>query len=118
MAKVEHFEIPADDLQRAQAFYAGVLGFTYEPWAEDAGLLRAPVDDGINGDLHQRGPIPHPTVVFTVDRLEDTIEAARAHGGELIGSIEPMGENARWAYLRDSEGNLIGIYDEQGESPE
>ncbi|MFC0682092.1 VOC family protein [Lysobacter korlensis] len=113
MAKVEHFEIPADDIARAQAFYSEVLGFTYEPWTEEMGMLRAPGGAGINGDLHQRGATPHPTVVFTVDRLEDTIEAARARGGELIGSIEPMGENARWAYIRDSEGNLIGIYDEQ-----
>ena len=113
MAKVEHFEIPADDLPRAQTFYREVLGFAYEPWGEDSGLLRSPDAAGINGDLHQRGPTPHPTVVFTVDRLEDTIEAAVAHGGELIGSIEQMTETARWAYIRDSEGNLIGIYDEQ-----
>ena len=114
MAKVEHFEIPAEDIPRAQAFYSEVLGFTYEPWGEDSGMLRSGAGEGINGDLHQRGVLPHPTVVFTVDRLEDTIEAAVARGGELIGSIEPMGENARWAYLRDSEGNMIGIYDEQG----
>jgi predicted enzyme related to lactoylglutathione lyase len=114
MANVEHFEIPADDLPRAQTFYKEVLGFTYEPWGEDSGLLRKPEGEGINGDLHQRGVLPHPTVVFTVDRLEDTIETAVAHGGELVGSIEPLGENARWAYLRDSEGNMIGIYDEQG----
>ncbi|MDQ4137452.1 MAG: VOC family protein [Actinomycetota bacterium] len=114
MAKVEHFEIPADDLPRAQTFYREVLGFEYEPWGEDSGLLRSPDSAGINGDLHQRGPTPHPTVVFTVDRLEDTIDAAVAHGGELIGSIESLGDNARWAYIRDSEGNLIGIYDEQG----
>lgn len=114
MAKVEHFEIPVDDIKRARAFYAEVLGFTYEPWGDEMGLLRSPDGEGINGDLHLRGATPHPTVVFTVDRLEDTIEAAVARGGELLGSIQPMGENARWAYIRDSEGNLIGIYDEQG----
>ena len=26
MAKMEHFEIPVDDIARAQAFYRGVLG--------------------------------------------------------------------------------------------
>ena len=114
MAKVEHFEIPADDIERAQAFYAEVLGFTYEPWDDEMGMLRSPDGEGINGDLHRRGATPHPTVVFTVDRLEDTIDAATARGGELIGSIQPMGETARWAYIRDSEGNLIGIYDDQG----
>jgi uncharacterized protein len=113
-AKVEHFEIPADDIKRAQAFYRNVLGFTYEPWDDDQGMLNSPDGEGINGDIHKRGPVPHPTVVFTVDRIEDTIAVAEANGGELVGEIGALGENARWAYIRDSEGNLIGVYDEQG----
>jgi predicted enzyme related to lactoylglutathione lyase len=113
MAKVEHFEIPADDISRAQAFYSEVLGFTYQPWNEEMGMLNSPSGEGINGDLHQRGTAPHPTVVFTVDNLEQTIEAATARGGELVGSIQPLTEKSRWAYIRDSEGNLIGIYDQQ-----
>ncbi len=32
--------------------------------------------------------------------------------GEQVGEIEPMGETARWVYIRDSEGNLIGLYDD------
>jgi len=114
MAKVEHFEIPADDIERAQTFYKSVLGFTYEPWDDDQGMIMSPDGEGINGDIHKRGPIPHPTVVFTVDRIEDTVDSAVANGGELVGSIQGMGGNARYAYLRDSEGNLIGVYDEQG----
>ncbi len=113
MAKVEHFEIPADDIARAETFYRNVLDFTYEPWDDEQGMLNSPDGEGINGDIHKRGPVPHPTVVFTVDRIEDTIAAAEAHGGELIGSIEHMSETARYAYLRDSEGNIIGVYDEQ-----
>lgn len=112
MAKMEHFEIPVDDIQRAQTFYRGVLGFGYEPWGEEMGMLRQPDGEGVNGDLHMRGPTPHPTVVFTVDRIEDVVAAAIAHGGEQIGQIEPMGESARYVYLKDSEGNIIGLYDE------
>ena len=112
MAKMEHFEIPVDDIDRAQTFYRSVLGYDYEPWGEEMGMLRQPQDEGVNGDLHRRGPTPHPTVVFTVDRIEDTVAVAEAHGGQLVGDIEPMGESARYAYIRDSEGNLIGLYDE------
>lgn len=112
MAKMEHFEIPADDIERARTFYGAVLGFGYEPWGEEMGILRQPQGEGVNGDLHRRGPTPHPTVVFTVDKIEDTVAIAVEHGGELVGEIEPMGETARYAYIRDSEGNLIGLYDE------
>lgn len=112
MAKMEHFEIPVDDIARAQAFYAEVLGYDYEPWGDEMGMLRQPDSEGVNGDLHLRGATPRPTVVFTVDRIEDTVALAVSRGGEQLGEIQPMGENARWVYIRDSEGNLIGLYDE------
>lgn len=112
MAKVEHFEIPADDISRAQSFYATVFGFRYEPWGEEMGMLMHPADEGINGDIHLRGATPHPTVVFTVDRIEDTTALVIANGGQLLGEIQPLGEGARWAYVKDSEGNIIGLYDE------
>ncbi len=112
MAKIEHFEIPADDLPRAQAFYAEVLGFAYEPWGEAMGMLRQPDGEGIDGDLHLRGATPHPTVVFTVDNIEETVALALERGGQQLGEIQPLDENSRWVYLRDSEGNIIGLYDE------
>ncbi|HVL63484.1 MAG TPA: VOC family protein [Microbacterium sp.] len=112
MAKVEHFEIPVDDIARAQAFYTSVLGFVYEPWGDEMGMLRQPRDEGVNGDLHLRGATPHPTVVFTVDRIEETVALAVANGGRQLGEIQPLSENSRWVYIEDSEGNIIGLYDE------
>lgn len=111
MAKVEHFEIPADDVERASAFYRDVFGFTYEPWGDDMGMIRTGSDDGINGDIHKRGGVTHPTIVITVDNLEDTLAAVIANGGEQVGEIEPMGETARYVYFKDSEGNTVGAYD-------
>ena len=112
MAKVEHFEIPVDDIARAQAFYANVLGYQYEPWGDEMGMLRQPEAEGINGDLHLRGATPHPTVVFSVDRIEETVALALAAGGTQVGEIQPLDENSRWVYIKDSEGNVIGLYDE------
>lgn len=114
MASVEHFEIPADDIVRAQAFYKTVLDFSYEPWGDDMGMLIQPDKKGIDGDLHERGAVPHPTVVFTVDSIEQTVEKALANGGSQLGEIQPLSETGRWVYITDSEGNIIGLYDEQG----
>lgn len=112
MAKVEHFEIPADDIPRAKAFYAAALGFEYEPWGEDMGMLRQPAGDGIDGDLHKRGAAPHPTIVFTVDDIDATLATVTANGGEQVGEIQPLTDTSRWVYVRDSEGNLIGLFDD------
>ncbi len=110
MAKVEHFEVPADDVDRAQAFYAKAFGFTYEPWGDDMGMLRTGSDEGIGGDIHKRGGVPHPTFVITVDDLEGTLAAVVEAGGEQFGEIEAMGETARYAYFKDSEGNIVGVF--------
>lgn len=112
MAHVEHFEIPTDDIARAQAFYKAALDFDYEPWGDEMGMLMQPEGKGINGDLHLRGSSPHPTVVFTVENIEATVEKVIANGGSQLGEIQFLDENSRWVYIRDSEGNIIGLYDE------
>ncbi|GAB3604335.1 VOC family protein [Microbacterium aureliae] len=114
MAKVEHFEIPVDDIARAQRFYEKALGYRYEPWSEEMGMLMQPDGEGINGDLSLRGALPHPTVVFSVDRIEDVLELVRENGGEQIGVIQPLTGASRWIFIRDSEGNMVGLYDEAG----
>jgi predicted enzyme related to lactoylglutathione lyase len=109
MASVEHFEIPADDIARASIFYRTVFDFGFEPWGDEMGMLRT--GGGIDGDLHLRAAAPHPTVVITVDRIEDTVTRVLQNGGEQVGEIQPLDESSRWVYIRDSEGNLIGLYD-------
>lgn len=111
MAKIEHFEIPADDVKRAQRFYGKVFGFTFEEWDPDTVMFRTGSDEGIGGDIHKRAVAPHPTAIITVDNIEETIAAVVAAGGEQVGEIQPLGETARYAYFRDSEGNMIGVYD-------
>lgn len=111
MAKIEHFEIPADDMKRAQDFYGKVFGFTFEEWDPDNVMVHTGSDEGIGGDIHKRGVVPHPTVVITVDNIEETVAAIVAEGGEQVGEIQPLDESSRYGYFRDSEGNMIGIYD-------
>jgi len=55
--------------------------------------------------------VPHPTVVFTVDNIEQTVAKAVAAGGSQLGEIQPLTEDSRWVYIKDSEGNIIGLFD-------
>ncbi len=65
MAKVVHFEIHADDVERAKAFYTAVFGWEFEDWGHVVdsvywGILTGPDEEpGINGGLLQR-PVPTP----------------------------------------------------------
>ena len=105
MAIVEHFEIPVDDIERAQAFYTSALGFDYEPWGAEMGILNQPEGKGINGDLHLCADAPHPTVVD----IEAAVERVVSAGGSQVGQIQPMSEVMRWVYIRDTEGNIVGL---------
>ena len=110
MAKIEHFEVPADDVARAKSFYGTVFGFEFEDWDESTTMIKA-AEGGIGGDIHKRSEVPHPTFVVTVDDIEVTLEAIVANGGSQVGAIQQMGDSARYVYVTDSEGNMIGLYD-------
>lgn len=113
MATVEHFSIPVDDIERARSFYGNVFGFEYEPWSNDRGVLRT--GGGIDGDLHLRRRTPHPTITVYVDEIESTLRLLVAHGGEQLGEIEPVTPTSRSVYVRDSEGNIIALFDSDPE---
>ena len=65
MSRVVHFEIQADDVDRAKAFYAAAFGWEFQDYGEMTGttywgVVTGPEDEpGINGGLQQR-PVPAP----------------------------------------------------------
>lgn len=113
MATVEHFSIPVEDLERARSFYSSVFGFDYEPWSDDRGVLRT--GGGIDGDLHMRRTTPHPTITVYVDKIEATLQLLLTHGGEQVGAIEAVTPTSRSVYVRDSEGNIIALFDSESD---
>lgn len=111
MGKVQHFEIPADDVSRAKAFYGGVFGWTYDDWDDENVMIHAAGDDSIGGDIYKRDKPTPPTVVITVDSIEDALDAIIKAGGQRLGAIEALGEMGRYAYFTDPEGNRLGLWD-------
>jgi len=111
MATVDHFEIPADDVARAKSFYSTVFGWSFEDWDDENTMIESTGANGIGGDIHKRSVVPHPTVVITVDDVDDALAAVIANGGEAVGEVIPIEEMGRYCYFRDSEGNLVGLFD-------
>ena len=119
MARVVHFEVHAQNPQRAIDFYTNCLDWSFEKWGpEDYWLIRTGPDDqpGINGGLLPRqGPAPDdvcPVIAFVgtvdVESLDKTISAVQANGGSI--AMEKMAvPTVGWlAYFKDTEGNLFG----------
>jgi hypothetical protein len=120
--KVVHFEVPADDAERAQNFYRDVFGWelqpipggdytlvTTGPSSEDTG----PTEPGfINGGLQTRSEesSQHPVIVIDVDDIDAALAKIEAAGGaKVTGRMEVMGMG--WAaYFTDPEGNVTGLW--------
>lgn len=128
--KVVHFEIPADDGERANNFYTQAFGWTMMPvpgmdytmvGTTPSSETGSPLEPGsINGGMFVRSEeFPPKSPIITVD-VED-IDAALAKIGELGGStVSPktaVGEMGFAAYFKDTEGNVMGLW-ENGPQPE
>lgn len=124
MARPVHFEIQADDVDRAKEFYAAVFGWTFEDYSSfvDApyfGVVTGPDEEpGINGGLLPRpAPAPEPqqgtnAFVCTVgvadyDATEATVLAA---GGQVALPKYALPGMAWQGYYLDTEGNTFGLH--------
>lgn len=117
MPRVIHFEISADDPERAVKFYDEVFGWKTQKWdgPQSYWLLTTGEDGqpGINGGLMRRSdnPLPPTSAVNTIDvpSVDDYCRSVWEHGGKVVipkGAVPGIGYIA---YCEDTEGNVFGI---------
>lgn len=122
MPTIEHFKIPADDMERAQKFYNDVFDWTMKKWShpdnpdQDFWYFDTSNENGnkgIEGGLMKRQFPSHSVTnyvtVHSVDEYTARIEKA---GGKIIipkTEIENMGFIV---VFLDTENNMFGIYQE------
>jgi predicted enzyme related to lactoylglutathione lyase len=114
MPRPTHFEIPADNPERAMAFYRDVLGWTFQKWEgpTDYWLIMTGADGepGINGGLLRRQHPEQPCVnsMYVAD-LNATLAAVDSHGGSCAVPRMPIPGVGWLAYCKDTEGHLFGL---------
>src|SRR5215212_5956742 len=106
--------LPAQDLERARAFYADKLGL--EPIEERPGGLRYQCGSGRFTLFESAGAASgdHTQMAWEVDDIEAVVEELRRRGVMVeevdvpgLRTVDGIAEVAAW--FRDSEGNLLGI---------
>ena len=134
MNRVIHFEIHADDVERAKQFYQDVFGWEMQQMGPElgnyviikngptldeiqAGTKITPENIGINGGMMKRNAPKPPegmspmsfVCVIGVDHIDTYIEKAKAAGGkEHMAKMHIPGVGFV-AYYADTEGNLFGM---------
>ena len=124
MSRVVHFEIQADDVERAKAFYTAAFGWTFQDYGQFTGstywgIVTGPDHEpGINGGLLQR-PTPAPGASQGANAFVCTLgvgdydEAERrvlAAGGQVALAKIALTGLAWQGYYLDTEGNTFGIH--------
>lgn len=118
MPRVIHFEIHADDLQRAQSFYEALFGWSFTAYVPDFYYLVATGPDsepGINGGMvKRRGGAGDKVISYVctigVDDLDAAIVKLKELGGTVAvekHAIPKVGWNF---YGKDPEGNIFGMH--------
>ena len=120
--RVVHFEIPFDDGQRARRFYGDVFGWELMDMPEMSYTIamtgptdpeKGPTDSGfINGGMMQReGELTAPNLVIDVANIEAALAAIGDSGGTVVQERQPVGDMGFAAYFKDTEGNLLGLWE-------
>jgi uncharacterized protein len=118
---IVHFEIPAEDRERAATFYRSAFGWkisTMQGMDYDILQTTETTDEGmptepgvINGGMLQRSDrFPSPVITVDVDDIDAALAKVEELGGTVIEAKQPIQDMGFTAYFRDSEGNLLGLW--------
>jgi uncharacterized protein len=119
--QVVHFEIPAEDPERAYAFYRSAFEWDINPMPEMdyAVLTGTPTNDqgrpaepgAINGGMFRReADLSTPIVTIAVDDIDKALDTIAGLGGSTVRPKTPVMDMGFAAYFKDSEGNLMGLW--------
>ncbi|MBI2120644.1 MAG: VOC family protein [Parcubacteria group bacterium] len=121
--RVVHFEIQADDPERAMQFYRDVFDWTFERWGEQQYWMvmtaeKGSTEPGINGGLLPRPAKPPPKECGTnafvctvqVENFDETAKKIEAAGGLVAMPKFALLKIAWQGYFIDTEGNTFGVY--------
>ena len=126
MDKVVHFEIPVDDAARAREFYGSAFDWDLNEMDMGGGNMyttatttaidettQQPTEPGaINGGLMQRSmDTPAPVITIGVTSIDESLKKVEAGGGRTVQPRTEIPKMGAFAYFKDSEGNVIGLWE-------
>ncbi len=124
-ARVVHFEVPFDDADRARAFYREVFDWQIDAMPEmgynmvstgprsEQGMPTEPGYIG-GGMLQRQAPVTSPVITLAVDDIDACLVEIEKRGGSAVGEKMAVGDMGFAAYFNDTEGNVMGLWQNAG----
>jgi uncharacterized protein len=129
---IVHFEIPADNPERAAKFYRELFGWdikrfegssegmdyrpeNFEYWMVNTVPTDAqgrPTEPGVNGGLMRRMfPNQAPVNYVSVESVDDFVRKAERLGAKVLMGKSPVPGMGWFAQLTDTEGNVFAVWE-------
>lgn len=128
---IVHFEIPVDDVERAQKFYGETFGWEFHEFPMPAnsstggepyyGVMTTEMDENhqpkkpgaINGGMMKRMNPAQPFMNYMfVDSISETIERIKENGGTIVMPKTEIAPGMGWlAAFKDPENNMMGLHE-------
>jgi predicted enzyme related to lactoylglutathione lyase len=123
MNPVVHFEMPAEDRKRMAQFYTKAFGWQTELLGPEMGdyvaVTTTESDDNgpktrgaINGGFFPKKedwPAQHPSVVISVDDIEQAMHKVSDAGGKVLGEPMEIPGIGQYVSFSDTEGNRVSM---------
>ena len=115
MSRIVHFELPADNPDRAMNFYQKAFGWSFQKFEGpiDYWLIKTGKADepGIDGGLAPRQHDGHvPVSVIGVTNIDNAVKAIESAGGTIVAPKTAIPTVGYAAYFNDPEGNTMGVF--------
>ena len=118
---IVHFEIPADDVDRAVKFYGEVFGWEiskmpgsteyYGIRTTETGESGMPKGPGVNGGMMKRmHPGQLPTNYIYVEDIDAYTSKLVEAGGQVCMPKHPVPGHGWFVQFKDPEGNVLALW--------
>ncbi len=121
MPTINHFEIPSDDVERAQKFYDNVFGWSMQKWSnpenpqKDYWMFETTDENGnkgLSGGLMKRQAPEHTmTNYITVPSIDEYIPKIEQAGGKIMIPKTEIPDMGFFAIFIDTENNQFGLFE-------
>jgi uncharacterized protein len=121
---IVHFEIPADNPERAAKFYRDLFGWDIKKYDDPAAKMEywmvgtvptdgqgMPTRQGVNGGLMRRMMPNQPTVNYIgVENVDEYVRKAEKLGAKVLMQKTPVPTMGWFAQMTDPEGNIFAVW--------
>jgi uncharacterized protein len=120
MPTIGHFEIPADDVNRAKKFYTDLFGWKIEKWDDpkvdmDYFLINttdSKGNKGLGGGLMKRRHPQHSVTDYVeVDSIDEHSKKVTQLGGKIVVPKTAIPTIGYFAVFLDTENNHFGMFE-------